>query len=219
MATSRPLMSLPSVSMTTRLRSRCARVSGVFPQAPAPRQSRIVDGTYRRGPGAAVIPGNQDNLGPAFATLPPPCQRLPQKPALQIYGHIYWRFSDRKSAAPDPQWNRYRDAAAEKSGLRQAWNDGFWQSTGIPFGGKMAAFTRFCPLRHLNLNFPGAHQIPAGYAKAPAGNLFDGRASVVIGSGRFQTFLTLSALSAVRLAVEPVHATASASWASSEMEP
>ena len=177
-----------------------------FRKPQLPGQSSIVDGTYRRGPGAAVIAGNQDNLGPRFRD---PCRhRANACLRNQLYRYtgifigVFQIINQLRQILNgiDIVMRRRRNQAYARRGMTGSGNPRVYL-----FGGKMAAFTRFCPLRHLNLNFPGAHQIPAGYAKAPAGNLFDGRASVVIGSGRFQTFLTLSALPAVRLAVEPVH--------------
>ncbi len=66
MATSRPLISLPSVSIRTRLRSPfCNRSDGSL-QVPFPWKSGVVDRTLRSGSGTSVVTGDQDNLCTGF---------------------------------------------------------------------------------------------------------------------------------------------------------
>ena len=63
MATSRPLISLPSVSMRTRERRPfCDQRLMRLRQAQLPGQARVVDGGSRRRAGAAVVAGDQDHL-------------------------------------------------------------------------------------------------------------------------------------------------------------
>ena len=114
MATSRPLISLPSASMRTRLRRPFMIKRLVcLGHAQLPGQACVVDGVAGRRAGAAVIAGDQDDLGAGLGHAggnradtgladqldvdAPPCG---------------WRISGHRSAGPGPRWSKYRGAAA-----------------------------------------------------------------------------------------------------------
>ncbi len=118
MATSRPLISLPSASMRTRLRRPfIIRALVGLGHAQLPGQARVVDGVAGRRAGAAVKAGDQHHLGAGLGNAggdgadPRLADQLHADPAAGG-----WRFSGHRSAGPGPRWSRCRGAAAERSG-------------------------------------------------------------------------------------------------------
>ena len=71
--------------------------------------------------------------------------------------------------------------------------------------GQLAAFPGLGALGHLNLDVIGVDQVLGGHAKAPGGDLLNGRAKgIAVGQG-LEPIRLLAALAGVRLAADPVH--------------
>ncbi len=70
---------------------------------------------------------------------------------------------------------------------------------------QLAAFARFCPLRHLDLHYVGVDEIFGGGAEPPGGHLLDRRAHRIAVGERFVAVGLLAAFSGIRFAADPVH--------------
>ena len=70
---------------------------------------------------------------------------------------------------------------------------------------QMPALPGLCALCHLYLNLLRTDKVTAGYAKAPACHLFDGRAAVYAVFPYRHTLQILAALAGITLTVKPVH--------------
>ena len=88
-------------------------------------------------------------------------------------------------------------AGCGMSGLCDPWID--------LLAGQMSALTGFCALGKLDLDLLGTDLVSAGHTETSAGHLLDGRASVMLGTGALQSFIALTAFTAVGLAVEMIH--------------
>src|SRR5690242_9418004 len=71
--------------------------------------------------------------------------------------------------------------------------------------GKLSAFARLRPLRHLDLQFVGVNQVVAGDSEARGGDLFDRAAAPVAVGIAHKARRILAALTGVALAADAVH--------------
>src|SRR5258707_1113452 len=70
---------------------------------------------------------------------------------------------------------------------------------------QLAAFTRFGPLRHFDLQFFGFYEVEAGHAKAPGSYLLDGTVLGISIRKRDIPFRIFTAFTGIALAANPVH--------------
>ena len=171
-----------------------------------PGKPCVVDGTFRRCPGAAVITGDQDHLGPGLCHAG--SHRAHSCLGDQLYGNTgvfirIFQVIDQLGQILDGvdivvrRRGDQADSGRGVPGLRDPGVD-------LP-GRKVAALAGLCPLRHLDLDLFGADQIPAGDPEPCACHLLDGRAPVVLGPGGIQTLLAFSSFSGVGFPVEQIH--------------
>ena len=122
MATSRPVLSWPSVSTTMRLRrsfstQRLVRLG----QAQFPGHAGVLDGGVGRGAGAAVVAADQHHVGMRLGDAGGDGADADLGDQLDADAGVRgWRSSGRGSAARDPRSSRCRGAAAARSGPRPA---------------------------------------------------------------------------------------------------
>ncbi len=107
-------------------------------------------------------------------------QHQPRKPVLQKYLHICLHFSGHRSAVPGPRWINIvmwwrGDQAYTWCGMTCFCNPRIYFLCR-----KMSAFTRFCTLCHLDLDFSCRYQITAGNTETSTGYLFDRGTSVIL---------------------------------------
>ena len=174
--------------------------------AQLPGKPCIIDGIPGGRAGAAVIGGNQDDLGPclghACGHRAHTCLRhqLDGNPGLLvgIFQIIY-------------ELGQVLDGIYVMMGRRRYKAD---PRGGMPclchprihlLARQLSALAGLGALCHLDLDFPGADQIPAGDPEPPRSNLFDGGTLIVLPLARRQTFQALAALARVGFAVNPVH--------------
>ena len=150
-----------------------------FRKAQLPGKSRVVDGASGSGSRSSVIAGDQDDLG---ARLGDACRN--RSHALfthQLYGNprfvigVFQVVNELGQILDGVNVMVRRRGNQAHAGRGMA---GFRDPRVHLSAGQMAALSGLCSLRHLNLDFLGAHQIFAGHAEPSAGHLLDGGAAV-----------------------------------------
>ena len=93
-----------------------------FGQAQFPRNAGVLDAGLRRSARAAVVAADQNHVGVGLGHARGDRAHAHFGDQFDADARVAgWRFSGRESTPPSPRWNKYRDAAAEKSGRRRAW--------------------------------------------------------------------------------------------------
>ncbi len=169
-AMSRPVMTFRRFPRARARATVCNERLMRFGQAELPREAGMLKAGARACAGPAVVAGNQDDVRAALGNACGDGPNAGFRNELDVDpARPDWRFSNRKSAAQDPQWNRYRGAAAERSVLHRPWNGASWRSRDRPFAGKVPAFAGLRALRHFDLDFLCGRKVRPGHAAEPTG--------------------------------------------------
>ena len=171
-----------------------------------PGKSCIVNGTFRSSTGSSVITGDQDNLSTSFCNT---CSyRTNSSLRYQFYRNpcIFIRIFQvidqlcQILNGVNIVMRRRGNQAHTRCRVSCLCDPRVYFSCR-----QMAAFTRFCSLCHLNLDFLCTNQIAAGNTKSTGCYLLDCRASILSTSCRIQTFITLTTLTGIRFTMQVIH--------------
>ena len=177
-----------------------------FGQTQLPREAGVLDRAAGGGAGAAVVAGDEDNLGARLGDAggDRPDTRLRDQldadpgvlvGVFQVVDQL-GQVLDRIDVVVGRRGNQ-RDAGGGTAGSRNPRVD--------LAARQVAALAGLCPLGHLDLDFPGVDEVLAVDAEPAGGHLFDGAAPVfAVGANRIAG-LHLAAFAGVGLAAQPVH--------------
>ena len=207
MTTSRPVLSWPSVCTTIRSRRPLtSSVCWVSARPSSHGRARVLDRAQRRGAGAAVVPGDEHDVGVrlghaggdgADAELAHQLDvdARPRVRVLEVVDELL-DVLDRV----DVVVRRRRDQADARGGAA---------GPGDPrvdlAAGQLAALAGLGPLADLDLDVVGVHQVLAGDAEAPGRDLLDRAAPRVAVRVGGVAVGVLAALARVAPAAEAVH--------------
>jgi hypothetical protein len=177
-----------------------------FRQAEFPWQAGMLDGTERRGAGAAGVAGDEDHVSVRLGY------------ACGYCAHTYFRHQLDGDArlrvdvlevvdklgeildGVDVVMGRRRDETDAGNGVASPGDD-----LVDLVAGQLAALAGLGALRHLDLQLVGIHEVIGGYPEAAAGYLLHrATARVATGVGREARFV-FAAFAGVRHAAQPVH--------------
>ena len=135
-------------------------------KAQFPWKSRVLDGTSRRRASSSVVPGDKDHSCPGFGNA---CRdgshaclryKLYRDPCVFISTLTVIDKLRQILNGVDIVVRRRRDQTHSRCRVTCLCHP--WVNLSAR---QMTSFSRLCPLRHLDLNLPGAYQIAACYAK------------------------------------------------------
>ena len=177
-----------------------------FGEAKFPGQARMLDRTQRRSAGAAVVAGDEHDIGVrlgdarsdrAYADFRDELDgdaRL-RVHVLQVVDQLRQIFD-----GVDVVMRRRRDQSDAGDGVARFGDDL------VDFvAGQLAAFAGLCALRHLDLQLVGVDQVVGGDAEAAAGHLLHGAAAQIAVGVALEALFVFAAFAGVRHAAEAVH--------------
>ncbi len=177
-----------------------------FGEAEFPGKAGVLDGAERRCAGAAVVAGDEDDVGVRLGDAGGDGAYADFRDELDgdaRFGIDVLEVVDQLGEifdGVDVVVRRRRDESDAGDGVPRSGDD-FVDLV----AGKLAAFAGLCALRHLDLQFVGVDEVVGGDAEAAAGDLFDSAAAgVAVGVGREAGFV-FAALAGVGHAAEAVH--------------